>query len=173
MSGVHLSKESTPKERLEKYKKDLVKLAEEENSSVSQGARTEKVKKTTLAPPKSTKPKKKMTAPGPPRQLVSPSKLELREARTIISKTKKPLPRRRSKAKDQNEIVRLRIRSKSFQSKWTNVKIKRNRLEKKYERGFVGEKEYKKLLTSLVNEGHELLQKKAKVDREIRALESR
>jgi hypothetical protein len=55
---------------------------------------------------------------------------------------------------------------------WKNVRNKRDRLEKKYERGFVGEKEYKKQLTSLVNEGHELLRKKTTIDREIKALES-
>ncbi|MCK5303222.1 MAG: hypothetical protein KAJ96_08780, partial [Candidatus Thorarchaeota archaeon] len=69
-------------------------------------------------------------------------------------------------------IVRLRIRAKSFESMWKNVRNKRDRLEKKYERGFVGEKEYKKQLTSLVNEGHELLRKKTKIDKEIKALES-
>ncbi len=172
MSGVQLNKESTPQERLEKYKKDLAKLAEEENIIISEGARTEKVKKTTPAPAKPAKPKKAMVAPGPPRQLISPSKLELREARTIIDNTKRPLPRRRDKSKDQKKLVRLRIRAKSFESMWKNVRNKRDRLEKKYERGFVGEKEYKKLLTSLVNEGHELLRKKTKIDKEIRALES-
>jgi len=172
MSGVQLSKESTPQKRLEKYKKDLAKLAEEEISSISEGAGTEKVKKTTPAPAKPAEPKKVIVAPGPPRQLISPSKLELREARTIIDKTRRPLPRRRDKSKDQKKLVRLRIRAKSFESMWKNVRNKRDRLEKKYERGFVGEKEYKKQLTSLVNEGHELLRKKTTIDREIKALES-
>ena len=170
MSGVQLSKESTPQERLEKYKKDLAKLAEEESSIISEGARTKKAKKTTPAKP--AKPKEAIVAPGPPRHLISPSKLELREARTIIGKTKKPLPRRRDKSKNKKELVRLRIRAKSFESMWKNVRNKRDRLEKKYERGFLGEKEYKKQLTSLVNEGHELLRKKTKIDREIKALES-
>jgi hypothetical protein len=173
MSGVQLSKESTPQERLEKYKKDLAKLAEEENTSISKGARTEKVKKTTPALAKPAKPKEAVVAPGPPRQLISPSKLELREAITISGKTKRPLPRRRDKSKGQKELVRLRVRAKSFESMWKNVRNKRDRLEKKYERGFVGEKEYKKQLTNLVNEGHELHRKKAKIDREIQALESR
>ena len=172
MSGVQLSKESTPKKRLEKYKKDLAKLVEEESSSISEGARTETVKKTAPTPAKSAKPRKAVVAPGPPRQLTSPSKLELREARTIIGKTKKPSPMRLDKSKDQKKLVRLRIRAKSFESMWKNVRNKRDRLEKKYERGFVGEKEYKKQLTSLVNEGHELLSKKTKIDREIRALAS-
>lgn len=170
MSGVQLNKESTPQERLKKYKKDLAKLAEEENGSISKRARAEKVKNT--APAKPVKPRKAVVAPGPPRQLISPSKLELREARTIIGKTKKPSPMRLDKSKDQKKLVRLRIRAKSFESMWKNVRNKRDRLEKKYERGFVGEKEYKKQLTSFVNEGHELLSKKAKIDREIRALES-
>jgi len=165
-----LSKESTPQKRLEKYKKDLAKLAEEETSSVSDG--TKKVKKTKLIPVKSAKPRLSIIAPGPPRQLISPSKLELREAKTIIDKTKKPLPKRRAKSKDQKKIVRLRIRAKSFESMWKNVRNKRDRLERKYERGFVGEKEYKKQLTSVVNEGHELLRKKTKIDKEIKALES-
>ena len=111
-----MSKESTPQKRLEKYKKDLAKLAEEENSSISEGARTEKVKKTTPAPAKPPKPKKAIVAPGPPRQLISPSKLELREARTTIGKTKMPLPKRRGESKDQKKLVRLRIRAKSFES---------------------------------------------------------
>ena len=172
MSGVQLNKESTPQERLEKYKKELAKLAEEENNRISEGTRTEKVKKITSASVKSAKPKTAPVAPGPPQQLISPSKLELREARTIIGKTKKPLPRRRDKSKDQKKLVRLRTRAKSFESMWKNVRNKRDRLEKKYERGFVGEKEYKKQLTSLVNEGHELLRKKTTVDREIKVLES-
>ena len=172
MSGVQLNKESTPQERLEKYKKELAKLAEEENSIISEETRTEKAKKTVPTPAKSAKPKKAIVAPGPPRQLISPSKLELREARTIIGKTKRPLPRPRDKSKDPKGLVRLRIRAKSFESMWKNVRNKRNRLEKKYERGFIGEKEYKKQLTSLVNEGHELHRKKAKIDREIKALES-
>jgi len=172
MSGVQLSKELTPQKRLEKYKEDLAKLAEEENSSISEGARMNKVKKIALTPTKPAKPKETVVAPGPPRQLISPSKLELREARTIIDKTKKPLPRRRDKSKVQNELTRLRVRAKSFESMWKNARNKRDRLEKKYERGFVDEKEYKKQLTSLVNEGHELLRKKAKVDREIKSLES-
>ena len=167
-----MSKESTPQKRLEKYKKDLAKLAEEENSSISEGAKTKKVKKTRLTPAKSAKPRLSIIAPGPPRQLISPSKLELREARTTIGKTKKPLPKRRDKSKDQKKIVRLRIRAKSFESMWKNVRNKRDRLERKYERGFVGEKEYKKQLTSVVNEGHELLRKKTKIDKEIKALES-
>ena len=167
-----MSNESTPQKRLEKYKKDLAKLAEKDSSNISEEVRTEEVKKATPAPTKPVKPRKTVVAPGPPRQLISPSKLELREAKTIISKTRKPLPRRRSKSKDQNELVRLRIRAKSFESMWKNVRNKRDRLEKKYERGFVGEKEYKKLLTSLVNEGHELLRKKAKIDKEIKVLES-
>jgi hypothetical protein len=172
MSGVQLSKESTPQKRLEKYKKDLAKLAEEENSSTSEEAKPKKVKKTKPAPAKPAKQKIAVVAPGPPRQLISPSKLELREARTIIGKTKKPLPRRLDKSKDQKKIIKLRIRAKSFESMWKNVRNKRDRLEKKYERGFVGEKEYKKQLTSLVNEGHELLRKKTKIDREIKVLES-
>ena len=167
-----MSKESTPQKRLEKYKKDLAALAEEESSIISEGARTEKAKKAVPAPPKPAKAKMAIVAPGPPRQLISPSKLELREARTIIGKTKKPLPRRRDKSKDQKKLVKLRIRAKSFESMWKNVRNKRDRLEKKYERGFVGEKEYKKQLTSLVNEGHELLRKKTTVDREIKVLES-
>ena len=167
-----MSNESTPQKRLEKYKKDLAKLAEKDSSNISEEVRTEEVKKATPAPTKPAKPRKTVVAPGPPRQLISPSKLELREAKTIISKMRKPLPRRRSKSKDQNELVRLRIRAKSFESMWKDVRNKRDRLEKKYERGFVGEKEYKKLLTSLVNEGHELLRKKAKIDKEIKVLES-
>jgi len=147
-------------------------LAEEENSSISEETRTETVKKTTPAPTKLAKPKEAIVAPGPPRQLISPSKLELREAITVIGKTKRPLPRRRDESKDQKKLVRLRIRAKSFESMWKNVRNKRDRLEKKHERGFVGEKEYKKQLTSLVNEGHELLRKKTKIDREIKALES-
>ena len=167
-----MSKESTPQKRLEKYKKDLAKLAEKDGRNISEEVRTEEVKKTAPTPAKPAKPKKAIVAPGPPRQLISPSKLELRETRTTISKTKKPLPGRRFKSKDQNKLVRLRIRAKSFESMWKNVRNKRDRLEKKYERGFVGEKEYKKLLTSLVNEGHELLRKKAKIDKEIKVLEA-
>lgn len=172
MSGVQLSKESTPEKRLEKYKKDLAKLSEEENNSISEGAKTEKVKNTEPVPAKPSKPKLSIVAPGPPRQLISPSKLELREVRPTIGKTKKPMPKRRDKSKDQKKIVRLRIRAKSFESMWKNVRNKRDRLEKKYERGFVSEKEYKKQLTSIVNEGHELLRKKTKIDKEIKALES-
>jgi hypothetical protein len=112
MSGVQLNKESTPQERLEKYKKELAKLAEEENSIISEETRTEKAKKTVPTPAKSAKPKKAIVAPGPPRQLISPSKLELREARTIIGKTKRPLPRPRDKSKDPKGLVRLRIRAK-------------------------------------------------------------
>ncbi len=167
-----MSKESTPQKRLEKYKKDLAKLAEEEKSSISEGAKTKKVKKTTTVPAKSAKPKMAIVAPGPPRQLISPSKLELREARTIIGKTKRPLPRRRDKSKGPKKLVRLRIRAKSFELMWNSVRNRRDRLEKKHERGLVGEKEYKKQLTSLVKEGHELLRKKTKIDKEIKALES-
>ena len=172
MSGVQLSKESTPKERLEKYRKDLAKLSEEENSSSSEGARTETVKKTTPAAAKPAKPKAAIAAPGPPRLMISPSKLELREVRTTASRARKPLPRRRDKSKVRKQLVKLRVRAKSFESMWKNVRNKRERLERKFERGFIGEKEYKKLLTSLVNEGHELHRKKAKIDREIKALET-
>ncbi len=166
-----MSKESTPQKRLEKYKKDLAKLSEETISRSSEEARTETAKKATTAAAKPAKPKKAIAAPGPPRLMISPSKLELREVRTTTSRTKKPLPKRRDKSKDRKKLAKLRVRAKSFESMWKNVRNKRERLERKYERGFIGEKEYKKLLTSLVNEGHELHRKKAKIDREIKALE--
>ena len=172
MSGVQLSKESTPQERLEKYRKDLAKLSEEENSGSTEGARTKPVKKTTPAATKPAKPKEAIVAPRPPRLMISPSKLELREARTTTSRTKKPLPRRRDKSKDRKQLAKLRVRAKSFESMWKNVRNKRERLERKYERGFIKEKEYKKKLTSLVNEGQELYRKKAKIDGEIKALET-
>ena len=167
-----MSKESTPQKRLEKYKEDLAKLSEEENSKSSEGARTETVKKSATALAKPGKPKEVKAAPGPPRLMISPSKLELREVRTTTSITKKPLPGRRDKSKSRKQLAKLRVRAKSFESMWKNVRNKRERLERKYERGFIKEKEYKKQLTSLVNMGHELHRKKAKIDREIKALET-
>ena len=159
----------TPEERLKKYKESLQKMAEKEGKEL---ASTKAVQDEISKSPETDRPRESpmQTKKVKRQSLVSPSKRELEELKAAVAakarEKKKPKLSGRS-------ITMLRVRSRALAKALTEMKVKRDRLERQHDREVINQDEYQKHLAILISEGHELLREKTEIDEEIKMLESK
>ena len=159
----------TPEERLKKYKESLQKMAEKEGKEL---ASTKAVQYEISKSPETDRPREPsiQTRKAKRQSLVSPSKRELEELKAAVAakarEKKKPKLSGRS-------LSMLRVRSRALAKALTEMKVKRERLERQHDRGVIDQEQYQKHLALLVSEGHELLREKTQIDEEIKTLESK
>jgi hypothetical protein len=164
-----MANESTPEERLRKYKESLAKmaLAEGKTLKLSNPLKTKKLSDTptsTLVMPEATTPLPK-TNIRPPQILVSPSKRELRES-MISSRIKKGDESRTSlEKKVGRDRIMAKAREKAITSSLQDIKSRKSMLELQLKRKMIAKDEYDKRMKSLVDEGQRLLREKAEVDK--------
>jgi hypothetical protein len=169
----------TPEERLKRYKEYLSKMAEKEGKELlSAKSKQETIEKPVETqrphgaydrprePPKHMQPPKKTVR----HSIVSPSKQELEELRKAMEskahEKKKPAVSGRS-------LTMLRVRSRALAKALTEMKVKRDKLERQHDRGIIDEDEYQQRLAQLISEGHNLLREKTEIDEEIKILDSK
>jgi hypothetical protein len=164
-----LANESTPEERLRKYKESLAKmaLAEGKTLNLSNPLKTQKLSETptsTAVTPKATAPSPK-TNIRPPQVLVSPSKRELRES-MISSRAKKGDESRTTfDKKVRRDLIMAKAREKAITSSLQDIKSRKSMLELQLKRKMIAKDEYDKRMKSLVDEGQRLLREKAEIDK--------
>ena len=144
--------ESTPKDRLRKYKEDLARMAESEGRSLKLAEDTEESPVVPIDLP----------TQGPPKVLESPSKREMREAT--------PLGRRSRRERDSGfakDRMMLRARERAINSSLRDLKERKERLELVYKRKLISREEFERRKDELTEEGQNLLKEKAEVDRQL------
>jgi hypothetical protein len=163
-----LANESTPEERLRKYKESLTKMALDEGKilKLSNPLKTKKPSDTptasTVAPAPAPSPRENVR---PPQVLVSPSKRELRES-MISSRIKKGDEFRTSlDKKEGRDRIMAKAREKAIISSLQDIKSRKSMLELQLKRKMIAKDEYDKRMKSLVDEGQRLLREKAEIDK--------
>ncbi|MDH4213474.1 MAG: hypothetical protein OEV85_06100 [Candidatus Thorarchaeota archaeon] len=168
-----MENESTPEERLRKYKENLAKMA------LSEG-KTLKLSNPIKPRDTAVKPKARDATPSPaathskenirpPQLLISPSKRELRES--IVSSRKKTGEKFRTPLEDKagkNRIM-MKARLKAIDGSLHEIKNRRSMLELQFKKKIVSKVEYDKRMKLLVDEGQLLLREKAAIDRALAA----
>jgi hypothetical protein len=167
--GWHLANESTPEERLRKYKESLAKMALSEGKTLK-SSNIIKAQKSSEAPitPGSTPQLKTPSSKEnvrPPQMLVSPSKRELRES--IVSSRKKTGDEFRTPLEDKagRNRVMMKARLKAIDGSLHEIKNRRSMLELQFKKKMVAKDEYDKRMRLLVEEGQRLLKEKAEIDK--------
>lgn len=169
----------SPEERLKRYKESLEKMAEKEGREITTTkSDQEEISKPIDAerphdaydrpsePPKHTQQARKPKA----QTFVSPSKRELEELKVAMA----------AKAQEKKEpklsgrsLSMLRVRSRALAKALTEMKVKREKLERRHDRDIINQEEYQEELSKLVSEGHDLLREKTEIDEEIKILEAK
>ena len=145
-----MSDESTPEERLRKYKKQLEEMAREEGREL-------KRKEVTREGPKQTvKPER----PSP--TLESPAKRELRESSATTGAGPTDSDRRGFK-----ERMMMAARERAIQSSLRDLRERKEGLELLYKRKLIDRREFEKRKKELTDEGQSLLREKAEIDKEL------
>jgi hypothetical protein len=169
----------TPEERLKRYKEYLSKLAETEGRVLSspQPVQEESKKSSEVQRPhdaydRPREPPKHVQSPKKAKKqsLVSPSKRELQELKKAVALKARE---KRKPSLSGRSITMLRVRSKAIARALIEIKNKRERLERRHDRGIIDQDEYQQELAKLVSEGHDLLREKTEIDEEIKILESK
>ncbi|TFG32015.1 hypothetical protein EU527_11200 [Candidatus Thorarchaeota archaeon] len=161
--------ESTPEERLRRYKEQLQKMAESENRALklTNPVKTKEISHPITQPVKQTNPETKapLKNPSPPQTLVSPSKRELRESMIVSSKSKREVPVSALADKESKNRIMLKTRIKAIDSKLQDIKSRKSMIELQFKRGMITQSEYQQRMEVLVSEGQELLREKAEIDK--------
>jgi hypothetical protein len=164
-----LVNESTPKERLKKYKESLAKmaLAEGRELKLTNPLKPQKSEDSLAGSPARESEKKEIKENiRPPQVLVSPSKRELRES--IISSRKKgedfktALDRKTGRSR-----VMLKAREKAIDGSLNEIKNKKSVLELQLKKKMISRDEYNRRMKLLVEEGQKLLREKAEIDKNL------
>jgi hypothetical protein len=164
-----LENESTPEERLKKYKENLAKMALSEGRKLKL-TNPVKSQKSTESPAKGTSGISEK-AEGrenirPPQVLVSPSKRELRES--MISSRKRgdefktALDRKTGRSR-----VMLKAREKAIDGSLSEIKNRKSVLELQLKKKMISRDEYNRRMKLLVEEGQRLLREKAEIDKNL------
>jgi hypothetical protein len=161
--------ESTPEERLKKYKENLTKMALLEGRELKLTNPVKSQKSTSMSP-LDTRPSREsgkreaVENIRPPQVLVSPSKRELRES--IISSRKKGDEFKTSlDRKTGRNRVMLKAREKAIDGSLSEIKNKRSMLELQLKKKMISKDEYDRRMKLLVEEGQRLLREKAGIDK--------
>lgn len=175
VSEIPLVNESTPEERLRRYKEQLQKMAESENRDLKfsnivrinddkqQGTSTREIEAEAVK----TKSLKTSESPSPPQTLVSPSKRELRESMVVSSKSTRDAVAKRIADKDSKNKILMKARIKAIDSKLQDIKSRRSMIQLQYKRGLIDQSEYEKRMEILVAEGRELIKEKTVLDKSL------
>jgi hypothetical protein len=166
-----LENESTPEERLRKYKESLAKMALSEGKTLK-SSNVVKAKKSSEAVT-TTSPTSQPSIPAskenirPPQVLISPSKRELRES--MISSRKKTGDEFRTDLgkRGGRDRVMLKARAKAIDGTLQDIKNRRSILELQFKKKMVAKDEYDKRIQLLVEEGQRLLREKAEIDKSL------
>ena len=162
--------ESTPEERLKRYKEQLAKMAESENRDLK-FSNPVKVKETSpkddSETPKAVDDSPPNRNPSPPRTLVSPAKRELRESMVVSSRAKRDALLSKPSDKDSKNKIMMKARIKAIESKLQDIKSRKSMIELQYKRKMISKSEYEKRMEILVREGKELLREKAEIDKSL------
>ncbi|MFW9961628.1 MAG: hypothetical protein ACFFDV_11450 [Candidatus Thorarchaeota archaeon] len=164
-----MANESTPEERLRKYKESLTKMALSEGKTlklsnpIKSPKFQERLETGNIAPSPATQPAKENVRP--PQVLVSPSKRELRES--IVSSRKKTGDKFRTPIEDKagRNRVMMKARAKAIDGSLQEIKNRKSVLELQFKKKMVSKDEYDKRLKMLVEEGQRLLKEKAEIDK--------
>jgi len=164
-----LANESTPEERLRKYKESLAKMALSEGKTLKLSNPIKSPKP--LDTPKTSDITPSLTSRSvkenirPPQVLVSPSKRELRES--IVSSRKKTGDEFRTPLEDKagRNRVMMKARLKAIDGSLQEIKNRRSMLELQFKKKMVSKDEYDKRMRMLVEEGQRLLREKAEIDK--------
>lgn len=161
--------ESTPEERLKKYKEQLAKMAESENKVLKSttSAKTTKVseEKAPQTDPNVKASKQRPQPPHPPSTLVSPSKRELRESQVVSNKSKRDELLAKLSDKDGKNRIMLKARMKAIDSKLQDIKSRKATIELQYKRKMISKSEYERRMEVLVSEGKQLVRDRTELDR--------
>jgi len=165
-----LVNESTPEERLKRYKERLAKMAESENrdlkfsNPVKLKGTSPKTQTLTL---KETTKDVQIENPSPPSNLVSPAKRELRESMIVSSRVKREALISKLAEKDSRNRVMMKARMKAIDSKLQDIKSRRTTIESQFKRKMISKSEYNERMEILVKEGQELLREKAEMEKSL------
>jgi hypothetical protein len=151
-----LSDKSTPEERLREYKKRIAEMAR------ADGKTREEPEEILEAEPREESTVSRSEVVGPPRNLQSPAKQELRSTMRSSAGTGTSTSGSPNKAR-----VMLRARELALEGALVDVRTRKERLEMLYERKVIGREEFEKRKRELVDEGKELLREKAEIDRKL------
>ena len=102
--------------------------------------------------------------PQPPLVLESPAKRELRES-MVVKKHRESLVKKLD-GKGRSRVM-LRARQKAITSQLNEIKNRKSMLELQYKRKVIDRLEYEKRMELLVQEGRELIQEKAEIDKSL------
>ena len=162
--------ESTPEERLKRYKEQLAKMAESEDRDLK-FSNPVKVKETppedVSETPKAVDSSLPIRNPSPPRTLVSPAKRELRESMVVSNKAKRDALLSKLSDKDSKNKIMMKARIKAIESKLQDIRSRKSTIELQYKRKMINKSEYEKRMEILVREGKELLREKAEIDKSL------
>lgn len=168
MRDLVLAHESTPQERLRKYKEELAKMARSEGKqlSVSHSFESEKTATDSLA---DSEPTVINAAPSreqirPPQVLVSPSKRELDEPMVSSRKRKTEEVRPTPKTKVGKNRIMMKARGKAIDGQLQDIKDRKALLELHLKKKKISKVEYNERMKMLVEEGQILLKEKAELD---------
>ncbi len=160
--------ETTPEERLKRYKKQLEVMAEAEHKVLKFTNPVKKDEHEVAQIPSASNNNSKNEHipknPSPPRTLVSPSKRELRESMIVTHKSKSESLVTRLPDKDSKNRIMLKARMKAIDSKLQDIKSRKAMIELQYKRKLITKSEYEKRIQVLIAEGKELLREKARID---------
>ncbi|TFH01180.1 MAG: hypothetical protein E4H14_18855 [Candidatus Thorarchaeota archaeon] len=158
--------EETPEERLKKYKERLAEMAQEEGrgEKVANPSESEKeVVRREPPPPQASLIEESISQrPKPPGLLESPAKRELRESQVVTKRRETLVKKLEGKSRSR---VMLKAREKAITSQLQEIKSRKSMLELQYKRKVIDKLEYEKRMQLLVQEGRELLQEKAEIDK--------
>ena len=164
-----MANESTPEERLRKYKESLAKMALSEGKTlklsnpIKSTKPQDKPKTNDVAPSPAARPAKENIRP--PQVLVSPSKRELRES--IVTSRKRGSDKLQTPLEDKagRNRVMMKARVKAIDGSLHEIKNRKSVLELQFKKKMVSKDEYDKRLKMLVEEGQRLLREKAQIDK--------
>lgn len=161
--------EETPEERLKKYKERLAEMALEDgrDSKLVNSIETENEVVRREPPPNPPEPVSNEalidSRPKPPTVLESPAKRELRESQ-VVKKRRDELITKLEDTSGKNRVM-LKAREKAIKNQLQEIKSRKSMLELQYKRKVIDKLEYEKRMKLLVQEGRELIQEKAEVDK--------
>ena len=151
-----MSDKNTPQERLREYKKRIAEMAQADGKTYKEPEEILEVE------PREEPPVNRSEGAGPPRNLQSPAKQELR------STLRSPVGRDHTMSASPDKArVMLRARELAIEGALVDVRTRKERLELLYKRKMIGREEFEKRKRELVNEGKDLLREKAELDRKL------
>lgn len=159
MSDSLLRDEKTPEDRLREYKKRIAQMAKEDGKQTKEAVESRQEVNDAIGEDQTEKA-------GPPRNLQSPAKQELRSSLGVrkLSPVRNGLTGTDSPHKTR---LMLRARELAIEASLQDIKSRKERLELLFERKLITLDEFEKRKQEIVREGQDLLREKAEVDKKL------